>query len=82
MNRLQNNRNYIIPNYCNAYNAFLVDQGFQMGNSYCIPQMVDAPDFLDSNYMFDEIVDVNDVNDVNKNHSIELIRSMMKNIFE
>jgi hypothetical protein len=79
MNRVQNRRNYIIPRYCNVYNASLVNQGFQMGNSYNIPQIIETPDFLDSNYMFDELVDVTDEN---RNHSIQLIRSMMQKILE
>ena len=72
-------RNYIIPKYCKTYNAYLMDQGFQMGNTIKIPQMFDAPNFMNSNYMFDEIVDVRDEN---RDHSIDLIRNMMKVVLE
>lgn len=73
-------RNYIIPKICKTYNAYLIDQGFQMGNSIKIPQMFDTPpNFMHDNYMFDEIVGVRDEN---REHSIELIRNMMKHILE
>lgn len=72
-------RNSIIPMYCREYNSFLIETGFQMGNSYIIPMNVNAPDYTESNYMFDEFVDIQDENRI---HTIKLIRNMMNHIFE
>ena len=76
---MMNCRNWIIPKYCNTYNAYLIDQGFQMGNTFKIPHMCNTPDFLDNNYMFDELVDVHSED---SDHTIQLIRSMMKQVLE
>lgn len=72
-------RNYVIPEYCKTYNDYLINNGYQMGNSFKIPQMFEAPNFLHGNYMFDEIVDIHDED---RDHKIDIIRNTMKVVLE
>lgn len=71
--------NYGVTDYCKIYNSFLINNGYPIGNSIQIPQMFVTPNFSDNSYMFDEIVDIRDEN---REHKIEIIRNMMRDVFE
>jgi len=64
--------NRVIPN-CSAYNECHVVK------SFIIPQMSYMPDFLDTNCIFQEIIDSEDKD---KDHKINLIRNVVKSVLE
>lgn len=69
-----------ILNY-NIHNSYKTYSSMCMENSIIkMPQMFESPpNFMNSSYMFDEIVDIYDDN---REHSINLIRNMMKLVLE
>lgn len=73
--------NYVNPNYFSEYNEYhsIMDNDYQAEISFKIPLMTEAPDFMHSHYMFDEYVDICDEN---REHKIDIIRNMMKAVFE